>query len=220
LVVRTPALRGGAFGKARVLRKASGHVLCLVAWLQAGAACGPSGRLSVAGERAGPERAQNGGRTTMTSTEEMHLIREVAIRYVGARRRVPNKITRPEEVAQYLRRRVRDDAREHFVAIYLDGRHRPIADSVVSIGTATASLVHPREVFQPAIALGSVALLIAHNHPSGDVTPSAEDLDLTRRLAEAGRILGVTLLDHVVWARRGALHSIRESHPGHLSAAG
>ena len=64
----------------------------------------------------------------------MHLIREVAIRYVGARRRIPNKITWPEEVAHYLRRRVRDDAREHFVAIYLDGRHRPIADSVVSIG--------------------------------------------------------------------------------------
>lgn len=156
----------------------------------------------------------------MSSTEEIHMIREVAIRYVGARRRAPSKITRPEEVAQYLRRRVRDDAREHFVAIYLDGRHRPIADSVVSIGTATASLVHPREVFQPAIALGSVALLIAHNHPSGDVTPSAEDLEVTRRLAEAGRILGVALLDHVVWARSGAFHSIRESHPGHLWPAG
>ena len=69
----------------------------------------------------------------MSSTEETHLIREVAIRYVGARRRAPSQITRPEEVAQYLRRRVHDDAREHFVAIYLDGRHRPIADSVVSI---------------------------------------------------------------------------------------
>jgi len=156
----------------------------------------------------------------MSSTEEIHVIREVAIRYVGARRRVPSKITRPEEVAQYLRRRVRDDAREHFVAIYLNGRHRPIADSVVSIGTATASLVHPREVFQPAIALGAVVVLIAHNHPSGDVTPSAEDLEVTRRLADSGRILGVTLLDHVVWARSGAFHSIRESHPAHLSAAG
>ena len=154
----------------------------------------------------------------MSSTEEIHMIREVAIRYVGARRRVPSKITRPEEVAQYLRRRVRDDAREHFVAIYLDGRHRPIADSVVSIGTATASLVHPREVFQPAIAVGAVAVLIAHNHPSGDVTPSAEDLEVTRRLAEAGRILGVVLLDHIVWERGGAFYSIRETHPDHLSS--
>lgn len=156
----------------------------------------------------------------MSSTEEIHMIREVAIRYVGARRRAPSKITRPEEVAQYLRRRVRDDAREHFVAIYLDGRHRPIADSVVSIGTATASLVHPREVFQPAIALGACALLIGHNHPSGDPTPSREDLDVTKRLAEAGRILGVSLLDHVVWVRQGGFHSVRESHPDYLSPAG
>jgi len=156
----------------------------------------------------------------MSSKEDVHLIREVAIRYVGAKRRAPAKITRPEEVAQYLRRRIRDDAREHFVAIYLDGRHRPIADSIVSIGTATASLVHPREVFQPAIAIGACAVLIGHSHPSGDVSPSREDLEVTKRLAEAGRILGVTLLDHVVWTRGGAFHSIRETHPGHLSAAG
>jgi len=149
----------------------------------------------------------------MASTDEIHLIREVAIRYVGTRRRVPQKITQPAEAARYLSRRIRDDAREHFVAIYLDGRHRPIADSVVSVGTASASLVHPREVFQPAIALGAVALLIGHNHPSGEVTPSAEDLDVTRRLSEAGRLLGVTLLDHIVWERNGGFHSIRESHP-------
>ena len=156
----------------------------------------------------------------MSSKEDVHLIREVAIRYVGAQRRIPAKITRPEEVAQYLRRRIRDDAREHFVAIYLDGRHRPIADSIVSIGTATASLVHPREVFQPAIAIGACALLIGHNHPSGDVTPSAEDLVVTRRLAEAGRLLGITLLDHVVWERGGAFHSIRETHPDRISPEG
>jgi DNA repair protein RadC len=158
----------------------------------------------------------------MSSTKptDVTTIREVAIRYVGARRRLPAKITAPDQVAAYLRRRVRDDTREHFVAIYLDGRHRPIADRIVSIGTATTSLVHPREVFQPAVALGAVALLIGHSHPSGDVTPSTEDLAVTRRLAEAGRLLGVSLLDHVVWERGGAFHSIRESHPAHLSPAG
>jgi DNA repair protein RadC len=75
-------------------------------------------------------------------------------------------------------------------------------------------------VLQPAIAVGACALLIGHNHPSGDVTPSSEDLDVTRRLAEAGRLLGVTLLDHIVWERGGPFHSIRETHPGHLSPAG
>ena len=94
---------------------------------------------------------------------------------------------------------------------------RTIADAIVSIGTATASLVHPREVFQPAIGLGACALLIGHNHPSGDVTPSPEDLEVTRRLADAGRILGVTVLDHIVWSRCGAFHSIREASPSILA---
>lgn len=154
----------------------------------------------------------------MSSNEDVHLIREVAIRYIGARRRAPAKITCPEEVTQYLRRRIHDDAREHFVALYLDGRHRPIADSILSVGTATASLVHPREVFQPAIAIGACALLIGHNHPSGDVTPSSEDLEVTKRLADAGRVLGITLLDHIVWTRHGAFTSIRETHPERLAA--
>ena len=148
----------------------------------------------------------------MSSTETVHMIREVAIRYVGARRRVSEKISSPAQAAAYFRRRIHDDAREHFVALYLDGRHRAIADAIVSIGTATASLVHPREVFQPAIAVEACALLIGHNHPSGDPTPSPEDLDVTRRLAEAGRILGTVLLDHVVWTREGGFHSIRETN--------
>jgi len=153
----------------------------------------------------------------MPDQHDARLVREVAIRYVGARRRCPDAIREPANVAAYLRRRIHDDAREHFVAVYLDGRHRPIADCVVSIGTATASLVHPREVFQPAVAVGACARLIGHNHPSGDPTPSREDLDVTKRLADAGRILGITVLDHVVWTRGGAFHSIREIHPGHLS---
>jgi DNA repair protein RadC len=148
----------------------------------------------------------------MSSTEEIHLIREVAIRYVGARRRVGEKIASPAEAARYFRRRIHDDAREHFVALYLDGRHRAIADAIVSIGTATASLVHPREVFQPAIGLGACALLIGHSHPSGDVTPSREDIEVTERLVRAGRILGIPLLDHIVWSRAGGHHAIRESH--------
>jgi DNA repair protein RadC len=149
----------------------------------------------------------------MSSTEEVHLIREVAIRYVGARRRVGEKIATPAEAACYFRRRIHDDAREHFVALYLDGRHRAIADAIVSIGTATASLVHPREVFQPAIGLGACALLIGHSHPSGDVTPSREDIEVTERLVRAGRILGIPILDHIIWSRHGGHHTIRESQP-------
>ena len=106
----------------------------------------------------------------MSDRHDARLIREVAIRYVGARRRCPDAIREPTNVAAYLRRRIHDNAREPFVATHVDGRHRPVADCVVSIGTATASLVHPCEVFQPAIAVGAGALLIGHNHPSGDPT--------------------------------------------------
>lgn len=155
----------------------------------------------------------------MTSTEGVHMIREVAIRYIGARRRVAEKIASPTEAARYFRHRIHDDAREHFIALYLDGRHRAIADAIVSIGTATASLVHPREVFQPAIAVGACALLIGHNHPSGDPTPSPEDREVTRRLADAGRLLGISLLDHIVWARDGGFYSMREAHPDLVSPA-
>ncbi len=143
----------------------------------------------------------------------LHLIREVAVRYIGRERRAPAAIREPRAVVEYLRRTVRDDAREHFVALYLDGRHRPVAHQVVSVGTATASLVHPREVFQPAILVGACALIVGHNHPSGDCRPSQEDRDVTRRLRDAGKLLGIPLLDSVVWTRRGGFWSARELDP-------
>lgn len=149
----------------------------------------------------------------MGPIEHANLIREVTVRYTGPRRRAPASIRDPEAVAAYLRRRIHDDAREHLVAIFLDGRHQPIADQIVSVGTATASLVHPREIFQPAIAVGACSLLLAHNHPSGDVQPSAEDRAVTERIAKAGAILGITLLDHLVWERGGAYASLRELQP-------
>ncbi len=147
------------------------------------------------------------------SSEKFRFIREVAIRYVGQRRRPPQSMSHPEQVAAYLRRRVQDDAREHLVAIYLDSRHRPIGDAVVSIGTANSTAAHPREVFQMAVALGACAVVIAHSHPSGDVSPSDADLQVTRRLAAAGRLLGIELLDHIVWERGGAFRSIAQMCP-------
>lgn len=113
-------------------------------------------------------------------------------------------------MVEFPRRVVRDDAREHFVELYLDGRHRPIAHQVVSIGTASASLVHPREVFQPAILVGACAVIVAHNHPSGDPTPSREDREITQRLSQAGALLGVSLLDSVAFTRKGRFVALRE----------
>ena len=93
--------------------------------------------------------------------------------------------------------------REHFVGLYLDACRRVLFRETISVGTLTASLVHPREVFAPAMTRGAAALIVAHNHPSGDPAPSREDRETTRRLQEAGRILGIPVLDHVVVASRG-----------------
>ena len=98
---------------------------------------------------------------------------------------------------------LRDMAHERFVALLLDSRNRVIKDVVVSQGTLTASLVHPREVFRAAVRESAAALVLVHNHPSGDPAPSGEDREVTRRLCDAGRIVGIRVLDHVVIAERG-----------------
>lgn len=90
---------------------------------------------------------------------------------------------------------------ETFHAVLLDQKHRVLRAVEVSRGTLTASLVHPREVYRPAILEAAAAVLFVHNHPSGDPTPSAEDLDITRRLREVGDLVGVRVLDHVVVGR-------------------
>lgn len=88
--------------------------------------------------------------------------------------------------------------KEHLRGLYLNSRYRVIHDEVISIGTLTSSIVHPREVFRPAIEYGAAAVIIAHNHPSGDSTPNEEDISITKQLKEAGEIMGVELLDHIV----------------------
>ena len=95
------------------------------------------------------------------------------------------------------------------MVVLLDARQRVLRSEVISQGTLTASLVHPREVFRPALRDAAAALVLVHNHPSGDPTPSAEDREVTSRLARAGEILGIRVVDHVVVAERGFC-SLRE----------
>ncbi len=140
-------------------------------------------------------------------------IREAVVSYRGPRRRLPESMRNPVDVARFVRRVVGNEAREHFLVLMLDGRHKPIAYQVVSIGTATASLVHPREVFQTAVGAGAVAVIVAHNHPSGDPSPSREDREVTERLVRAGELLGIRLLDSVVVTDPGYV-SLREEDPG------
>ena len=141
------------------------------------------------------------------------LIREAVVQYRGPRRKVSGRLSAPSDVARFVGRLTQGQTREHFVTIMLDGRHRPIAYQVVSVGTATAALVHPREVFQPAVMVGAVALIVAHNHPSGDPRPSSEDRNVAKRLADAGQLIGIRLLDSLVVVDGGGFHSMRESEP-------
>lgn len=115
-----------------------------------------------------------------------------------ARSRPGELIRSPGGVQELLAPRVRGLDRETFHVLLLDGRHRLLEVRQVSEGTLTTSLVHPREVYLPALRRPAAAIVVAHNHPSGDPEPSSEDLEVTRRLASCGRLVGIPLLDHVV----------------------
>ena len=108
-----------------------------------------------------------------------------------------------------------DKKKEHFVAILLDTRHRLIRISPIAVGSLSATLVHPRELFKEAIAASAAAIIVAHNHPSGDPAPSAHDVELTKRLMDAGALLGIEVLDHLIIATEGvvSLHTAGMINP-------
>ena len=98
---------------------------------------------------------------------------------------------------------IRDKKKEYLLAFFLNARHQLIAKEIISIGTLTASLAHPREIFAPAIGQAAAGVVLVHNHPSGDPSPSDEDVRLTKRIAQAGQIMGIELLDHLILASSG-----------------
>lgn len=100
---------------------------------------------------------------------------------------------------------IRESKKEHFIAFYLDTQNRLIERQIISIGTLNASLVHPREIFEPAVKNCTASVIFAHNHPSGEVGPSDEDEKITKRLVEAGKLLGIEVADHVIVARTSYL---------------
>ena len=132
------------------------------------------------------------------------FVREVTAVYRGPRR-ATTVMRKPASAADFIRKLLPDNSREHFVVLHLDGAHQVIGYAVVATGNANSCPVHPREVFQGAILIGAVALIISHNHPSGDATPSKEDLKLTAHLKEAAHLMGIKILDHVIVTNNGFL---------------
>lgn len=110
-----------------------------------------------------------------------------------------------EAAAALLRPRLLDKKKEHFLALLLDNRHRVIRVSPIAVGSLSATLAHPRELFRDAIAASAAAIILAHNHPSGDPEPSAHDVEITARLVEAGRLLGIEVVDHLIVGTSGVV---------------
>ena len=129
--------------------------------------------------------------------------RRVAVTYTVAREHVPTSwptLSSPEAAAEFARELLaaHDDDREHFWVIFLNAQNHYTGHHLVSTGSLSASIVHPREVLGPALREGAAHLILVHNHPSPDPTPSKEDIALTRHLAEGARLLGIRLHDHVI----------------------
>lgn len=109
------------------------------------------------------------------------------------------QLNRPEKVADYLRSAFEENPlQEAFYAVYLDRKNHPLGRHLITLGTLNSTLVSPREVFRGAILAGAAALIVSHNHPSGDPAPSAADITVTRMLREAAKVLDIELVDHVV----------------------
>jgi len=124
---------------------------------------------------------------------------ELARRYGTSERMRPGQFfENPRQIFDHFHLALRHEKREMFIVVLLDARHRVMKEQVVSIGSLTTSIVHPREVFRPAIRDAAGAIVLVHNHPSGDPRPSDEDVAVTRRLVHGAELLGIRVLDHII----------------------
>src|SRR5262249_49921653 len=133
------------------------------------------------------------------------LVRESTLRYTD----IP-QMRDSASVARLLQAYLHDTDREHFVVLFLDQKHRLTGMHTVAIGSMTAAVIHPREVFKAAILAQAAAIVCGHNHPSGDVQPSREDRAITTRLFQAGKLLGIGLIDHVIIGAPGVHFSFAD----------
>lgn len=130
------------------------------------------------------------------SFKHIGLVMEGPVRYNG-------KVKNPKDAATFFKKRIGNNVHESFIGLYLDIKSIPLGWREISRGTVNATLPHPRDTFMPAVKLGAVAVIVCHNHPFGDPTPSRADISVTRQLTEAGHILEIELLDHLIVTRSG-----------------
>ncbi len=138
------------------------------------------------------------------SIVSVKMVRESSLLYPQRRIRMAS------DAAGLFRQFLDATDREQFLLLCLNTKNEPTAIHTVSVGSLDASIVHPRETFKIAILSNSASIIVAHSHPSGDPTPSREDIEVTKRLQEAGELLGITVLDHIVVGVEGAYVSLKE----------
>lgn len=149
---------------------------------------------------------------TPSAVHRLDAIFEIARRF-GETEWVANvPFTGSSQVYLHYRERLAHERVEHFIAIVLDSKHRKLRDVVVGQGSLTASIVHPRDVFVRVLRDSAAAVIFVHNHPSGDPTPSREDIDITRRLREVGQLVGVHVLDHVIIGKGRFVSFVDDGH--------
>ena len=109
-----------------------------------------------------------------------------------------NPVNRPEDAINHSIKLISDHTKEHFIVLALDTKNKVIKSEITSIGSLNANIVHPREVFKILVLNSAAHFIVLHNHPSGDPIPSKEDIDITKKLKEAGNMMGINILDHVI----------------------
>jgi DNA repair protein RadC len=129
----------------------------------------------------------------------------------GSQRAERKKVNAPATAAEVLHQYLADAGREHFVVLLLDTQNQIIGIHTVTVGTLDASLTHPREIFKAAFLVNAASIVLAHNHPSGDPAPSAEDHTVTRQLRDAGALLGIEVHDHIVLGDAPRYYSFAEA---------
>ena len=147
-----------------------------------------------------PEILESEGKAlTPAAYKKVMVIRELSRRLLReGSREYAAAVRGPEDAANYLMPILRYEVKENFVVLLLNTQHKILGHRVVSIGSLSASIVHPREVFKEAIKVNAASIIVAHNHPSGDPTPSREDVAVTERLVKAGKIMDIQVLDHII----------------------
>jgi len=140
-----------------------------------------------------------------------YIVPEIRLALIKEPGVTPQAIRCPDDIRRFVEPLVYNDV-ENFVSFHLDVKNQVIGFHVISRGTISSSLVHMREVFKAALLTNSYAIIVAHNHPAGSLTPSPEDLEVTKTLITAGELMGVNIIDHIIVSSNG-LVSLREIHP-------